>query len=535
MTDAFPVTWDDPSDAQLSWEWDDMHFPHALTPLSGDYAMRAISPGFNYRYKQHGLPIEARCRIINGYAYFATRFEVPDSDRPRVREQAQESRRAQARIVRTYWEQKVLPTLRTTYQWLQEAPIETAPLATVAHAWDELWTRAPYLHGLHFMTNAGSYQSVNDLADLYESMTPGARPGDAFALVQGISTELQRVERDLYLLAERARSIPHVKQAVLHDSTAALANLPHLDGGREFLNALEEFLAAHGHLGQAFEDLMEPSWEDHPALVLVEVRKRLQHPQEDPEARRRRLAAASDALAEQVRARLHDRPDELRQFEATLALAREAGPLTESHNYWLDRMLHAHARRFALRVGKRLVHADVLTEPEDIFYLHVGEVGKALGHPTDLRQVVNDRKRAHTRWNAVRPPKYLGQAPDPTAPLNRFDAEVQPQSDPRMLRGIGACAGTVRGSARVVLSPDDFARVQPGDILVCPSSNPSWVPLFGIISGLITNTGGVTSHAAVVAREFGLPAVVGTGDATHRVRDGQTVEVDGTSGEVRLL
>lgn len=85
------------------------------------------------------------------------------------------------------------------------------------------------------------------------------------------------------------------------------------------------------------------------------------------------------------------------------------------------------------------------------------------------------------------------------------------------------------------MAPEDFVTVQTGDVLVCPSSNPSWVPLFGIIAGLITNTGGVTSHAAVVAREFGVPAVVGTGEATRLIRNGQQVEVDGTMGEVRLL
>ena len=99
----------------------------------------------------------------------------------------------------------------------------------------------------------------------------------------------------------------------------------------------------------------------------------------------------------------------------------------------------------------------------------------------------------------------------------------------------GASAGVARGPARVTLTQEDFGSVQPGDIIVCPSSNPSWVPLFAIAGGLITNTGGVLSHAAVVAREFALPAVVGTGDATTRIADGRLVELDGTTGIVRLL
>jgi pyruvate,water dikinase len=188
-----------------------------------------------------------------------------------------------------------------------------------------------------------------------------------------------------------------------------------------------------------------------------------------------------------------------------------------------------------LRVGRRFVQAGILTDPRDVFFLHVEEVSRALRDPPDLRRLVADRRADHERWSAVRPPKYLGKPPASDAPPNRFEPKTVEQTDDRVLQGVGACAGTARGAARIVRSPQDFGRVQPGDVLVCPSSNPSWVPLFGIIAGLVTNTGGVLSHAAVVAREFGVPAVVGTGDATQRLRDGQLLEVDGTVGEVRLL
>jgi phosphoenolpyruvate synthase/pyruvate phosphate dikinase len=108
-------------------------------------------------------------------------------------------------------------------------------------------------------------------------------------------------------------------------------------------------------------------------------------------------------------------------------------------------------------------------------------------------------------------------------------------TEANQLKGTGASAGVVRGPARVALGTDDFARILPGDIIVCPSSNPSWVPVFTIAGGLVTNTGGILSHAALVAREFGLPAVVGVPDATTKIREGQTIEIDGTSGIVRLL
>ncbi len=535
MTEGFPVTWDDPSDAELSWEWDDMHFPQALAPLAGDYVTQGIAGGMNYRYERAGFPLRVRCCILHGYAYFATRWLVPESEIPSARERIKENRRAQSRVVRKNWENHVLPTLLETYRWMQEVPIETGSSAEVAHTWDELWSRIPNLHYLHFMTNAGSYQSLEDLADLYESFSENPRSGEALILVQGRSSDLQRVQRDLYLLTKHARSLPAVATLISRDPHEARGALLRVEGGSEFLAALQRFLNAHGHLGQPFEDLMLPSWDDDPARVLIEIRKRLDAPEEDPEERRQRLAADADILVGQVRARLRGRPEDLHRFDAAVALARLAAPLTEVHNYWLDRMLHAHAHRFVLRAGTHLVRSDVLADASDVFFLHASEVKTALEDPGDLRELVLRRKTEHARQKAIRPPKHLGGTPDRSAPPSRFDSEAPPQPDAGVLRGLGASAGTARGPARIVLSIDDFGRVERGDILVCPSSNPSWVPLFGLIAGLVTNTGGVTSHAAVVAREFGVPAVVGTGEATWRVRDGQALEVDGTAGEVRLL
>jgi len=151
-----------------------------------------------------------------------------------------------------------------------------------------------------------------------------------------------------------------------------------------------------------------------------------------------------------------------------------------------------------------------------------------------LRALVAERKRELARQRAIQPPPVIGKARE-ERPADRFDGERFESTKADVLRGTGASAGVVRGPARVALSSADFGRIQPGDVIVCPSSNPSWVPVFTIAAGLVTNTGGVLSHAAVVAREFGLPAVVGAAGATTRIADGRTIEIDGTQGTVRLL
>ncbi len=124
----------------------------------------------------------------------------------------------------------------------------------------------------------------------------------------------------------------------------------------------------------------------------------------------------------------------------------------------------------------------------------------------------------------------LRQPPEAVPPPDRFGGPRLEHGDDGVLRGTGASAGVARGPARVVLGPADFDRVQSGDIIVAPSSNPSWVPLFTIVAGLVTNTGGVLCHAAVVAREFALPAVVGVAGATTSIAGGRPLEIDAIQG-----
>jgi pyruvate,water dikinase len=246
------------------------------------------------------------------------------------------------------------------------------------------------------------------------------------------------------------------------------------------------------------------------------------------------MALRADMLARGARDRLAGDPERLARFEELLAAARQIGPLTETHNYWIDRMVQSRLRRFAWRVGARLVEARVLGAVDDILFLRRAEVPELLRRPEDRRTVVAERRAEHEHRSGTRPPAKVGR-PSDDEDGDRFEGSTIKAGSADEVRGTGASAGIVRGPARVVIDQAAFRNVQPGDIIVCFSSNPSWVPLFAIAGGLVTDTGGVLSHAGVVAREFGLPAVVGTREGTVKIADGQMVEVDGSSGVVRLL
>jgi pyruvate,water dikinase len=263
--------------------------------------------------------------------------------------------------------------------------------------------------------------------------------------------------------------------------------------------------------------------------------KRLADPPERHADRRARLLAEAARLTASARERLADRPDDAAEFERVLAHAVEIAPLTEVHNYWIDRMAHARLRRLAFRVGRRLVREGSIGEPSDVLYLSRDEVSDLLRSPADRTAEIAERRAAHARQRNLKPPLKLGRAEPDFGITSRFDVAREEAGAADELKGVGASAGVVRGTARVALGTEDFGRIHRGDIIVCPSSNPSWVPVFAIAAGLVTNTGGVLAHAAVVAREFGLPAVVGVAGATTKIADGREIEIDGTAGTVRLL
>lgn len=528
---GFPIAWSDPSDVERSWRRDEMHSPFCLVPLSQDY-VTLIGNGFAYRYERLDVPISMRALIVNGYLYFSWVPLGPESGHEAIVEQYVATCREHTPLAIDYWERSV-PELRRLYREIAAIPVDELPAPELAEAWDLAWERAQRAWAIHFYAITGPYQVMDDLADLYESVVEKPHPGEALKLIQGTIHELVGVDAGLGRLTELAAASPGLAAAVAARPGPSLEALAAFPGGEAFVSELRAFLEEHGHLGQGFDDLALASWGEEPTMLLSEIGKRLEHPVEPATERAARLTREAEALAQGVRARLADQPERRAEFERLLGIARKIGPITETHNYWIDRMAQARLRTFVIRVGSRLAREGVIERPDDVLYLRRAEVPELIRSPQDRRKLVAERKAEHEHWRSVTPPSKIGK-PTETEPSGRFGGERFAKEDDAIVRGTGASAGIASGPARIVLGPADFERVRPGDIIVAPSSNPSWVPLFTIAGGLVTNTGGVLCHAAVVAREFALPAVVGTGDATTRIADGQMLELDGTTGFIRL-
>jgi pyruvate,water dikinase len=201
-----------------------------------------------------------------------------------------------------------------------------------------------------------------------------------------------------------------------------------------------------------------------------------------------------------------------------------------------------------MAIGRKLVAAGVLDEPDDVMYLiyHQLRVISANFQAFDARSIVAQRRREREAAFSVRPPLWAGTITEwslrgepykglwgwPDVYTKAAEMRQQPQGT---IRGLPASAGVVEGLARIVHSPDEFNQVKKGDILVCKMTNPAWVLVFTKIGGLVTDAGGTLSHPAVVAREFGIPAVVGAGVATTQIKTGQRIRVNGADGIVEIL
>jgi phosphohistidine swiveling domain-containing protein len=533
---GFPVEFDDPADMRLTWERDDMHMPFAVTPLAADYAVDIVGESFNEHWRMFGGPQHMRGHAWNGYVYYAFQANVPDEERPAFRERWTEVVRSRIAVTKTWWDSEALPELAAIYDEIQAIPVDDLSGSDLAAAWDRTWERLLRAWQIHFIAIMGPYQVLEDLSDAYGSAMGPGKDAEALALVEGAHHELEDVEAGAERLAAVAAASPQVSGRLTRDGPAPTREeIAALPGGEAFITELDAYLRQHGHLGQNHDDLALASWADEPEVFLAKLAKRIDQPARPAADRQALQAQEAQAVEARVRAALADKPDELAKFEEVLRHAREVGYLTEGHNYWIDRMAQARLRTFVLRVGSRLAREGRIAAADDIFFLHSREVAETLRGGQDRRSLVEERRATHAVDRLRTAPPIIGMTRAVPGATDRFDGERHVSSAANELKGTGASAGVVRGTARVALGTDDFARIFPGDIIVCPSSNPSWVPVFTIAGGLVTNTGGILSHAALVAREFGLPAVVGVPEATSKIRDGQTIEIDGTTGTVRLL
>ena len=373
--------------------------------------------------------------------------------------------------------------------------------------------------GMFFLQGSGG-GSLSLLLETLEKAFPGESAAIGSALLAGGEPSVTAQQGYALLeLARLAKSCPN---------PAAPQKSP------EFAAAFASFLAQYGHRGHYETYLRSPRWHEQPALLLEQLPDLATVEAESLRARQQAAAAAA-----WVRIR-RELPFWYRPLlRAQLRAANRDSNRREAARSAIIALLAA-GRRLWLLIGERLVGEGALERPEDIFHLLPSEVDRyAMGRMpiAGLRARLADRMALFGRWQATEPREWLTLAPSGKA-LGQavLEQHCAPElAGGRAFRGVATGTGVARGKVRRLRHPAEGAKLLPGEILVAPSTDPGWTPLFLKAAGLVVETGGYLSHGAIVAREFALPAVVTLPGILDRLSDGDEIEVDGMNGEVRLL
>jgi phosphoenolpyruvate synthase/pyruvate phosphate dikinase len=334
-------------------------------------------------------------------------------------------------------------------------------------------------------------------------------------------------------VADAIRAHPEVV-AFLHDveDEGFLDDLPELAGGREARDAIMAWLDTYGMRCVGEIDITRPRWSERPTTLVPVILGNIEH-FEPGEAERRfeqglREAQAKELeLLERVRA-LPDGEWKAGETKRMIDRVRTFIGYREYPKYGMVSRYFVY-KQALLEEAERLVQAHVLREKEDIFSLRFQELHDVVrtNHVDD--RLIRRREDAFTSHQALTPPRVLTSDGEGIAGAYRRD-----DLPAGALAGLPVSAGTVEGRARVILDMAE-ADLEAGDILVTAHTDPSWTPLFVAIKGLVTEVGGLMTHGAVIAREYGVPAVVGVEHATRLIRDGQRIRVHGTDGYVEVL
>jgi phosphohistidine swiveling domain-containing protein len=403
---------------------------------------------------------------------------------------------------------------------------------------------ADYLTALQVDTIGAAAGTEGLFTAAYDRLVKREGDPPAATLLLGTDSTPIRAEKALYDLAQWCREHGDLAAYLLETPSDQIAaeladdeTQPDVAQWREWQQRFRDYLAQYGYAIYDL-DFAKPLPADEPLPLLEALKLFSRGGGTNPHTRQQTLLERREAAMQDALGRVGGL--KLRLFRWTLRWAQTFTLVREDSIFDIG-LGYPALRRMLHELGLRFVKAGAIAATDDVYWLERAEVERrvaALDRGEALKNLSERVRERRTLWRAEKratPPQQLpsrgrvmGIKTDAFMPVS---AEEQTGD---VLKGVAASPGQVTATARVLLGPEDFGKMQPGDILVAEITTPAWTPLFAMAAGVVTDIGGPLSHGSIVAREYGIPAVLGTGAATQRIQSGQTITVDGSAGLVNL-
>lgn len=540
---ALPVTWSKPNPKVIMYSRTSLaeHLPNAASPLFGTLGLGPINQATTelgeFLHTELTEGNYGYC-LINGYVYMGfimtwklawgmvqTLFTAGGPMFKKSTERWRAARESLANVT-AEWEQKNLKIL---------APPEILEGSRVL-----MYAAGKYYTVLQTGTLPNSTVSEMIFTSVY-NMVKSKEDPEAASLLFGLDSVALRAEKSLFDLGTWIREhtalgefVRRTSSGTLVDAikdTAAPEGIPSAAWG-DFKARFAKHLEAFGRTSYEF-DFVNPTPAETPVVVLDAVKMYADGKGSNPYTRQNEAAERREQVIQKLRKQFKIIPNGL--FNKIYRWAIDTGPVREDSLADMG-MAHPIVRRLLGELGQQFTDHGAIKQADDIYWLvesEVDDLAALLEQGQQLPDYSGKIPPRKDRWH-----KQMKLNAPPVIPEKSKMAKMIPwhrtEDNSNTLTGLAASAGKITGTARVLFGPEDFKRMKPGDVLVAVTTTPAWTPLFTMAAGIVTDIGGPLSHSSIVAREFGIPAVLATGNGTRRIQDGQMVTVDGSAGTVTL-
>ena len=525
LPEWFPTKFSE-SEKKLTWLWESGHNPLPTTPLSTDISNLTTSEGANEANKFLNREQRSINKVINGYTYYVNNFTSTKDIVDDISHNLKVTNLINT--LDTDWKAKYLPGIINNLTEMKRNIETIYDLKSGLNVLDNLMKIHKQHWYIHFLVVLPLHDATDKFYKFLKNFIEDFKLSDLYNLFHGIDNKSLEIDKYLYELVNKYRDF---LDSTKMDELLKIINNTAFDSAdhKGFPDEFTEFIDLYGYRSVGF-DLKDSIWIEDPKIVLNILKqfplniKKLKSTEYSTELRKQTLDMILSNLP-------NDK--EINEFHKLHNSLNAIWYLKEDHSFYIDQASSSILSLAIKKLGKIMNEKNLIDKEDDIFYLKMNELNlfREEEISIDFKNEIFLRKEERNKYINLTPPKYLG-----TINTNQSESmSINTLEKIKVFKGVSAALGKSIGPAKIVKAFEDSEKLKEGDIMVCISTNPSWTPLFGIVSAIISENGGTLSHTAVVAREYNIPTILEVENATELISDNDLIEVDADKGIITII